>query len=336
MSAAHRPGLVSVVVTSYNHAKFLARRMDSLLQQTYQDIEILVIDDCSTEGNAEILQAYQSHPNVRLLFNKRNAGLVPAMNQGIELTSGEFVLIAQCDDDCDPRMIERLADALKTHPTAGMAFCRSQLVGENDEVLGDDFSPRESSFRTRCATDTLVSGAEMSRFLLHSCVIPNMSALMLRRDCLAAVGSLSSDFVVCVDWDYFLRVTARYDVAYVAEPLNRFRQHRSTLRSTTKDRITYEEYFRVLLSRIRTLDLSAFERCRFRTRVMYLWAVHLISPTWSGLANFPYHAGVVFRHDPAAFVFLGLGLALRFAQVLGKLAFGRHRRGAARAMAFVA
>jgi len=325
MSVAMKPGLVSVVVTSYNHAGFLERRMDSLISQTYQDIEILVIDDCSTENNVEILRRYESHPKIQLLLRKQNGGVVSATNQGIEMSSGEFVIIAQCDDDCDPRMIERLVGALKSHPTAGIAFCRSQLVDQNDQVIGDDYSTRERSFRKRCTTDVVVRGAEMSRFLLHSCVIPNMSALLMRRDCLAAVGALSGAYAVCWDWELFFRVAARYDVSYVAEPLNRFRQHKNTIRSVTKNRVIYGEMFRLLLGQSKALDLTLIERCRFRTRIMFLWAVHLISPSWSGLKNFPYHASLVFRYDSLALLFLWLGLVLRATQVLGKLVLGRQR-----------
>ena len=165
----------------------------------------------------------------------------------------------------------------------------------------------------------------MSRFLLHSCVIPNLSAALFRRECFTTVGNLSSSYRACSDWDLFFRVMEHYDVAYIAEPLNMFRQHKTTIRSTTQGRETYEEYFRLLLDQIRAIELSLIERCRFRTNVMYLWAVHLLSPSWSGLKNFPYHLGVVIRHDPSALIFLGPGLILRAAQVLRKVVIGRTR-----------
>jgi glycosyltransferase involved in cell wall biosynthesis len=329
VTGAVTPDLVSIVVTSYNHARFLARRMDSLILQTYPHIEILVIDDCSTENNVEILRRYEAHPSVRLVLRQQNAGLVPVMNQGIEMASGEFILIAQCDDDCDPRMVERLVGALTRQPTAGMAFCRSLMVDEQDRVVGNDFSVRERSFRSRCAADTLLSGAEMSRFLLTACVIPNLSALLMRRACLATVGNLSGAFAVCVDWELFFRVAARYDVAYVAEPLNRFRQHENTIRSLTTDRVTYEEFLRLLLGQIRVLDLTPMERCRFRTHAMFLWGVHLLSPSRSGLKNLPYHLNVVIRHDPLALFFFGPGVLWRAVQVVGKLVLGRPRHARA-------
>ena len=319
MTQAIRSGLVSLVVASYNHAGFLARRMDSLVGQTYQDIEILVIDDCSPDNSVEILSRYKAHPKVRLVVREKNGGWVTVSNQGVDMSSGEFVLFANCDDDCDPRMVERLVDVLQRNPSAGIAFCRSLMVDEDDRGLGDDFSIRESSFRQRCSNDTLLSKAEASRFLLHSCVIPNLSAALFRRECFSEVGCLSSDYRVCCDWDLFFRIAARYDIAYVAEPLNRFRQHKATIRSVTKDRVVYEEYFRLLLGQIRTLDLSYVERMRYRTHVMYLWAVHLFLPSMSGVSNLPYHLGRIFRMDPLALLFVIPGSLLRISELVVKV-----------------
>ena len=316
-------GLVSVVVANYNHAKFLVRRVDSLINQTYQDIEILIIDDCSTDHSVAVLRRYESNPKVRLVFRQQNGGVVAVMNQGIELSSGEFVIFAQCDDDCDALQIERLVSAMKAHPTAGIAYCRSLLIDEDDRVLGDDFSIRERSFRARCATDTLIGRAEMGRFLMSSCVIPNMSAALIRRECFSVAGKLSPVYRVCCDWDLFFRIVECYDVAYVAEPMNKFRQHESTVRSVTKNRVVYEEYIRVLLGHIKVLNLTALQRARFRAQVMSLWAGLLLSPTWSGVKNFPYHVSLVIRHDALALLYLGPALIWRIAQVGRILLFGR-------------
>jgi len=319
------PGLVSLVVASYNHAEFLVRRMDSLIDQTYQNIEILVIEDCSPDNSLEVLRKYESHPKVRLIVREKNGGWVTVSNQGIEESSGEFVLFANCDDDCDPHMVERLVNAMRMNPSAGIAFCRSLLVDERDHVLGDDYAIRERTFREQCVNDTLISGAQMGRFLLHSCVIPNLSAALIRKECFGAAGMLSAAYRVCSDWDLFFRIAAKYDVAYVAEPLNKFRQHGTTIRSVTKGRITYEEYFRLLLGQISLLDLTFAERCRFRSRVMYLWGIHLFSQPWIGLRNFPYHSKRVLQLDPMALAFFIPGLVMGIAKALEKV-WGRLNR----------
>lgn len=313
------PELVSVVVPSYNHPEYLDRRMASLLAQTHAAIEIIVIDDCSTANNVEILQKYLRDPRVRLVVRKENGGVGAVTNQGVGLASGEYLIFAQCDDDCDPRMIERLVASLRAQPSAALAFCRSLLTDEADRVIGDDFEVREKAFRERCRADTLIGGREMRRFLLNSCVIPNMSAALFRRSAFAEVGQFSPAYRACIDWDMYFRLADRHDFTYVAEPLNRFRQHDATIRSATRGRVTYDEFFRLLLGEIRRGGLSGLERAKFRLHVMYLWAVELIGPSLSGWANFFHHFGQVWRFDPLALTLLPLAILQRLFELPGKV-----------------
>lgn len=305
------PGLVSVVVASYNHAEYLTQRMDSLIAQTYPQLEILVIDDCSPDNSVVVLQTYATNPRVKLLIREKNGGWVTVSNQGVESTVGEYVLFANCDDDCDVRMIERLVLAMQQNPTAGVVFCRSLMIDEKGQVTGDDFSIREPAFRVRCAADTLIDREEMRRFLLHSCVIPNLSAALIRRACFDQIGLLSHEYRACSDWDIFFRIADQFDFYYIAEPLNRFRQHQTTIRSATKGRVTYDEFFRLLLGQVRSKQLTAAERAKYRLHVMYLWAIDLLRPSTSGIVNFAHHFGNVARQDPAALVFLPVALCKR-------------------------
>ena len=303
------PGLVSIIVASYNHAQYLEQRMDSLINQNYQDVEILVIDDCSTDNSVEILRQYESHPKVRLIIREKNGGWVAVSNQGVELSDGEFLIFANCDDTCDPCMIERLVQAMRTNPTAGIAYCRSLIIDEAGKHLGDDFFFRERSFKLRCNKDTLLTQKEMSRFLLDSCVIPNLSAALFSRECYMSSGGLTSAYQVCSDWNLFFRVTAHYDVAYIAEPLNSFRQHKTTIRST-KERIWYEERMGLLLEQIALLRLTSIERVKYRFCVMYIWSAHILRPSLNGVLSFFFLLKVVLRCDSVAIIFLPIALVV--------------------------
>jgi glycosyltransferase involved in cell wall biosynthesis len=317
-------GLVSVVVASYNHARFLDRRMESLLAQTYQHLEIIVIDDRSLDNSVEVLRKYEAHPIVRLISRETNGGWVAVSNQGAELARGEFLLFANCDDSCEPHMIERLVTSLNANPAAGLAFCRSQMIDERDTVITDDFAMREPAFRAYCQTDVLIPRAVMARFLLVACVIPNLSAALFRRQAFFDAGALPPDFRACSDWDLFFRVVRAHDVAYVAAPLNLFRQHRNTIRSTTRERVTIEEYLRLLLAHLKTIPMGFFERSRFRAEAMFLWAVHLLKPSISGIRDIPFHAQTVLAQDPAALLFLPAGVVWRAGQLGWKLFTGRR------------
>ncbi|MBT8574536.1 glycosyltransferase [Polynucleobacter paneuropaeus] len=319
MSLSPQKGLVTAIVASYNHSRFLPSRIESLLKQTYSDIEVLVIDDYSSDSSPEILKSYLGQKNYQLVLREQNGGWVKVSNQGFELSRGEYILFANCDDDCDTLMVDSLVDALEAHPKAAVAFCRSLMVDEVGKELGDDFQIREDSFRRHCAQDNYIDGKLMSRFLMHSCVIPNLSAALIRKSCLNEVGLFSSEYKACSDWDLFFRIAKNYDFAYVAQPLNFFRQHGKTIRSATKGRITYDEFFSVLLPKINNSDFSLFERISFRFHVMYLWSIELVRPSLQGWKNFAHHAELAASLDPLAILLLPFAMILRVIEIPLKL-----------------
>ena len=145
-------GLVSVIVASYNHSEYLIERMDSLINQTYKNVEILVIDDCSTDGSREVLRDYESHPKVKIIIREINGGWVNVSNQGADISKGEFIIFANCDDTCEPQMLEKLVESIKKNPSAGISYSRSKIIDQSGKFLGDDFLIREKAFRNFCKT----------------------------------------------------------------------------------------------------------------------------------------------------------------------------------------
>src|SRR5580658_2738439 len=104
---------VSVIVPNYNHARFLRRRVDTILAQTFQDFELILLDDCSTDESRSILREYASEPRVRLEFNEANSGTpFKQWNKGVRLAQGEYVWIAESDDYADAQLLERLVGVL--------------------------------------------------------------------------------------------------------------------------------------------------------------------------------------------------------------------------------
>src|SRR5215469_17881071 len=104
---------VSVVVPNYNHAQFLPKRIDSILGQSFQDFEVILLDDCSTDDSRSILSQYSAPPRVRLEFNQTNSGSpFKQWNKGVRLANGKYIWIAESDDYADERLLERLLAVL--------------------------------------------------------------------------------------------------------------------------------------------------------------------------------------------------------------------------------
>src|ERR1035438_10369906 len=128
---------VSVVIPNYNHSRFLPRRIDSVLKQSFRDFELVLLDDCSTDDSRSILSKYADDPRVRIEFNEVNSGSpFKQWNKGVELALGEYVWIAESDDYADERLLEKLVARLDAEPKAAFAYCRSWRVSLDDRTDG--------------------------------------------------------------------------------------------------------------------------------------------------------------------------------------------------------
>jgi len=270
MTSISKPGLVSVIVASYNHAEFLEERIDSLINQTYKNIEIIVIDDCSKDGSLNVLRKYETEPKFNLIVRKKNAGWASVSNQGAKIAKGEYIIFANCDDSCESTMIEKLVESMDKNPSAGISFCRSKIVDEKGNILGDDYLARDDRFKNKCQNDVFIPKKEMTIFLLHSCVIPNLSAALFSKKCFEKSGGFTKDYKVCGDWDFYFRAIKQFDVAYIAMPLNKFRQHETTIRSNTENKDMYAEFFKLLLTQLSMSKLDHISRIKLRIRVIEL------------------------------------------------------------------
>ena len=129
--------IVSVVVPNYNHSRFLRRRIDTILSQTFQNFELILLDDCSTDDSRSILSSYAGDSRVTIEFNKTNSGSTfKQWNKGVRLARGKYVWIAESDDYADERLLERLVTRLEENPSSVLCYCRSWRVSADGELCG--------------------------------------------------------------------------------------------------------------------------------------------------------------------------------------------------------
>ena len=302
--------LVSIIVTSYNHADYLGQRMDTLLAQRYAPIEIIVIDDASTDHSLSVLNTYTNDPRVTLVALERNGGYAHACNLGVSMARGEFAMFAECDDYDAPEHVERLVAALSDSPGAGVAFCRSTMVDGDGSVLGTDFELREPEFQNRCRRDTCIERATVQRFLLMACVIPNMSAALFRTELFRKIGGLSPEYQACADWDFWCRMAAGCEAfCYVADALNYFRCHADSVRSSAAISLQVIEMFDLLHKAAAAVPLSALERFRFRCNLGFLWSIYVTAKPLAWLMCFPdiFRGSLEYDRLTPFFLLLGLG-----------------------------
>lgn len=248
---------VSVIIPNYNHARFLERRISSVLEQTFQDFELLLLDDASTDDSLEIIERYRSDSRVQIIVNERNSGSpFPQWNKGVSLASSELVWIAEADDDADHRLLGRLVAAYDEHPSTVLACAQSLVTDEYDVVVGDMKDWTRDLDPIRWNNDFVSDGRlETARCLMVKNTIPNASAVLFRRAAYNKAGGASEDMRLCGDWLLWAKLLQHGGFVWLAEPLNRFRKHGGTVRATIQRQRYFDESLRVIETLAKTFPI---------------------------------------------------------------------------------
>lgn len=125
---------VSVIIPNYNHGKYLKKRVDSVLSQTFQDIEVIVLDDASTDDSREILEQYRSNEKIsEIIYNEENTGNpFYQWNEGIVRAKGKYIWIAESDDWCENNMLQYLLDGIERDEMCTISYCMHIRVDRNE------------------------------------------------------------------------------------------------------------------------------------------------------------------------------------------------------------
>lgn len=212
---------VSIIVPNYNHADYLTQRLDSIFNQTYQDFEVILLDDCSTDNSKEILEKYRNHPKVtHLIYNEKNSGTsYKQWYKGITYAAGDLIWIAESDDWCDYRFLEILVPHFDDKNVV-VAFVSSQYVytekdikvningGETYSYMGIDF------IRTKMLGGNEITNASM--------------AIFRKKRYLEVMNNGYKEMKLCGDWLLWIQMIGDFKVVNVNDKLNFFRRHNNS------------------------------------------------------------------------------------------------------------
>jgi glycosyltransferase involved in cell wall biosynthesis len=206
------PGLISVLIPAYNAARTIEKTLSSALKQTYSNLEVLVVDDGSTDDTAALVRRMGDGDHRIKLLQKANGGVVSARNHGIELAQGEFIAPLDADDLWHPEKLSKQLAAIRDH--IGLVYCWTRVIDDQDRVLFD-LAP--------CSLRGNVYSALIVKNFLHS------GAPLIRRYCVDRVGGYDSALSFCEDFKFFLDIAERYDFDLVPEYLSAYRLHSGSL-----------------------------------------------------------------------------------------------------------
>jgi glycosyltransferase involved in cell wall biosynthesis len=257
---------ITVAIAAYNMAGYLPDAIDSALKQDYPRLEVLVVDDGSTDETREVIRSYGR----RVRYHRQeNGGVATAYNKALALARGEYVHFLDADDILTQGVILRLADLLDRYPSTGLAYADAIVTDGAGKVTGERRAPDSFSGRH------VIPSAEAFRQLLHGCHITT-SAVMLRKSALKNVAPFRQKAVPGEDWDMWLRVAAAFDIAHIPFLGCYYRVHGSSITSAY-------DVKSVLRSHRYTLD-TIFGDPAFRYQEMREYAYACLNRTLASVA----------------------------------------------------
>jgi glycosyltransferase involved in cell wall biosynthesis len=207
--------LVSVIVAAYNAEKFISRTLDSILSQTYKNLEVIIVDDGSQDRTLKIIESFARKDHRIIVVKQSNSGVAAARNLAIEHSQGEYIAPIDADDIWYPQNIEKqLQCLLQSNPSVGLSYAWSIDIDEDDLPMS-----------TRDSTE---EGEVCLKFVKRN-FIGNASSTLIRRACFEKIGGYNTKLREqnaqgCEDFDLYLRIAEQYEFRVVPEFLIGYRQ----------------------------------------------------------------------------------------------------------------
>lgn len=214
------PPVVSIIIPTYNCALYIAETIASVLDQSFKDIELIVVDDGSTDATRDIVASF-SQP-VRLV-TQANAGVCVARNRGISEASGKYICLMDHDDYWFPHKLDRQVHTLEQQPETGVVYS-SFILWHRDKSSGQFPSP--DTFDLNSYSDDTVP--EFSGWIYHQFLIDCWmltSTAMFRAEIFDQCGLFDESLPYSEDWDLWLRISRRYPFVQLRRPTTLYRQH---------------------------------------------------------------------------------------------------------------
>lgn len=204
---------LSVIITNYNHGRFIGKALDAILSQSYKPTEVIIIDDASTDNSVEIIEQFISqYPIVRLIKNEKNMGIIHNDRRLFDLAHGDYVYIAGSDDPILPGFFEKSMNLLMQYPQAGLCSALRIIIDENDVIKGEDvlfiskkecFIPPDKALSIMRVEDFWVSG---------NTTIYKHKAFIESGGFISELGALADRFLQMV-------IVLKHGACFIPEPL---------------------------------------------------------------------------------------------------------------------
>ncbi|MFT4154358.1 glycosyltransferase family 2 protein [Parafilimonas sp.] len=224
---------VSVIIPNYNHAPFLEKRIESVLNQTFKDFEVIILDDCSADNSREIIELYRSHPSVsQIMYNEANSGSTfKQWDKGVVLAQGEYIWIAESDDYANVSFLEQAMLKLKKDKSLGLYFCNYHAIDEKGNIMLSNDSYPAVFINYFINGESMRGRAFCEQYLFFNCIISNASGVVFKKSLFMEADKSYMRLKVSGDWRIWVNICYNARIFFDERKLNYFRAHPHNVRS---------------------------------------------------------------------------------------------------------
>lgn len=238
--------LVTVLVPSYNHSKYIKKRIETIINQTYKNIELFVIDDSSSDDTDRILKEILASYSFRYFCNKKNSGTpFSSWEKLLKIANGKYIWICESDDYAAPNFLETGIKTLEKEEQRVLFYCNSYVIDEKDTIIDHTKSYFHDIWKESRWDSTFVSNGidELVGYQIRGQVVPNMSSAIINASAFKkAYRSVLKRFHLTGDW-LFIGYLLKYGkVVFCKKTLNFYRKHDITSRNRVKSARSQAEF----------------------------------------------------------------------------------------------
>jgi glycosyltransferase involved in cell wall biosynthesis len=208
---------VSVIIPSYNHEKYIGECIQSILNQTYQDFEIVITDDGSTDRTVEIIESFDD-PRIKFFKHSKNKGAPETINNCMQHANGKYIAPLGSDDAWYPEKLKRQVTYLDEHPDIAVVFSKVEWVNESGILIPGEQNPYKDVFNVQNRTRF----EWLNHFFKYGNCL-NMPSSLIHRKCFTEIGLQNPVLAALHDFDFWIRICLVYDIIVLDEKLVRYR-----------------------------------------------------------------------------------------------------------------
>lgn len=210
-------GWVSVILPNYNGSAFLKRSIESVLNQTYKNLELILVDDASTDNSKEIIESFHDN-RIKAIYLPQNGQICAALNLGLNVAKGEYIARIDSDDIWEKNKLEKQIRFLSNNEKAGACFTYVELIDAEENIVSSEFNDIYNMFHTAFNTQK----DWLHFFVFHGNCLSHPSAV-IKRSVLEEVGYYNLAFVQAQDYELWMRIAVKYNLCVIPEELVKYR-----------------------------------------------------------------------------------------------------------------